>query len=611
MTAAGARGRLDDFKRATAGAVRALAGQADVEVRFGNVSAEAPAVSIPVPTRDAVDAASIRGIADTAALKLRHHDAALHQELGSPNPLGQALLDAAERARYEALGANAMRGVADNLDAALVDEARRSAAITAGEEGNGALASALRLMVRERLTGRPVPADAAALVQRWEGTFRFASGRSLDTLADVIDDQAAFANHLRELLDDLDLHTLTRQEDEQGEDEESATDDEQSQGNMDAEDEDDGETDGMPGTGALDDDLPEEDGGDSTSGLDGEGEEEEENSAPPAWHNLSADGSDQVPYAIFTRKHDEIIPAEELCAPDELVRLREALDRHLVQFESLIARLAHRLQRLLLAQQVRWWEFDLEEGLLDCARLARAVVDPATPLSFKREAETRFRDTVVTLLLDNSGSMRGRPITVAAISADILARTLERCGVKVEILGFTTRAWKGGQARAAWLEAGRPAGPGRLNDLRHIVYKAADTPWRRARRNLGLMLREGLLKENIDGEALLWAHQRLLARTEQRRILTVISDGAPVDDSTLSANHGHYLDRHLREVIDMIQRTSPVELVAVGIGHDVTRYYRRAITIFDVAQLGGAITGQLAELFSEEMRPGRPGPLAI
>lgn len=611
MTVAGARGRLDDFKRATAGAVRALAGQSGVEVRFGNAAPDSSAVSIPVPARDGDDAASIRGIADTAALKLRYHDENLHRELASPSPLGQALLDAAEQARYEALGANAMRGVANNLDAALDVEARRSARVDAGDDGNEALASALRLMVRERLTGRPVPAAATALVQRWQNTFRFASGRTLDSLVDVIDDQAAFAQHLWELLDDLDLHALTREEDERGEEEESATDDEQSPGNADADDEDDGETEGMPGTGALDDELPDEDGGDRTSGLDGEGEEEEEEGAPPAWHNLSADKAGQVPYSIFTRKHDEIIAAEDLCAPDELVRLREALDRHLVQFESLIARLAHRLQRLLLAQQVRWWEFDLEEGLLDCARLARAVVDPATPLSFKREAETRFRDTVVTLLLDNSGSMRGRPITVAAISADILARTLERCGVKVEILGFTTRAWKGGKARAAWLEAGRPADPGRLNDLRHIVYKAADTPWRRSRRNLGLMLREGLLKENIDGEALLWAHQRLIARTEQRRILTVISDGAPVDDSTLSANHGHYLDRHLREVIDTIQRNSPVELVAVGIGHDVTRYYRRAITIFDVAQLGGAITEQLADLFSEEMQAGRAGPLAV
>ena len=607
---AAVRGRLDEFKRATAGAVRALAGRADLDIRFGGPSVDGSSVTIPVPAPDATDAASVRGIADTAALKLRFHDEVVHRKFGSRSPLGQALLDAAERARYEALGANAMRGVADNLDAALAVEARRSAGIDVGEGGNETLAGALRIMVRERLTGRPVPVEAAALLQRWQDTLRFANGQSLESLVELIDDQEAFARRLHELLDDLDLHTLAHEEDAEGRDEENATDDEQSQGNTGADDEDDGDIEGMPGTGAVDDDMPEDEDGGSTSGLEGEGEEEEEDGASPSWHNLPRDHAKQPPYTVFTWKYDEVVPAEDLCAPDELVRLREALDRHLAQFESLIARLAHRLQRQLLAQQVRWWEFDLEEGLLDCARLARAVVDPATPLSFKREAETRFRDTVVTLLLDNSGSMRGRPITVAALSADILARTLERCGVKVEILGFTTAAWKGGKSRADWLEAGRPARPGRLNDLRHIVYKAADTPWRRARRNLGLMLREGLLKENIDGEALLWAHQRLLARPEQRRILTVISDGAPVDDSTLSSNHGHYLDRHLREVIDTIQRTSPIELVAVGIGHDVTRYYQRAITIYDVAQLGGAITEQLAELFADESRYRRAGPLA-
>lgn len=606
---AAVRGRLDEFKRATAGAVRALAGRADLDIRFGGPSADGGSVAIPVPARDAADAAFVRGIADTAALKLRFHDEEMHRRFGSGSPLGQALLDAAEQARYEALGANAMRGVADNLDAALAVEARRSAGIDAGAGGNETLAGVLRIMVRERLTGRPAPAEAAALLQRWQDTLQFDDGQSLESLVELIDDQEAFARRLHELLNDLDLHTLGHEEDEERQDEENATDDEQSRGNTEADDEDDGETEGMPGTGAFDDDVPEDEGGDRSAGLEGEGEDEEDG-APPSRHNLPRNHAEQQPYTAFTWKYDEVVSAEDLCAPDELVRLREALDRHLAQFESLIARLAHRLQRQLLAQQVRWWEFDLEEGLLDCARLARAVVDPATPLSFKREAETRFRDTVVTLLLDNSGSMRGRPITVAALSADILARTLERCGVKVEILGFTTVAWKGGKSRADWLEAGRPAKPGRLNDLRHIVYKAADTPWRRARRNLGLMLREGLLKENIDGEALLWAHQRLLARPEQRRILTVISDGAPVDDSTLSSNHGHYLDRHLREVIDMIQRLSPIELVAVGIGHDVTRYYRRAITIFDVAQLGGAITEQLAELFADESRYRQAGPLA-
>ena len=313
-------------------------------------------------------------------------------------------------------------------------------------------------------------------------------------------------------------------------------------------------------------------------------------------------GAVEPSYKVFSSAADEVVAADELCDPEELTRLRAYLDQQLSAYSSVVARLANRLQRRLMAKQNRAWMFDLEEGVLDAARLTRIIVDPTAPLSFKQEQDTDFRDTVVSLLIDNSGSMRGRPIMVAALCADILARTLERCNVKTEILGFTTRAWKGGHARDLWIKAGKPPQPGRLNDLRHIVYKAADAPWRRARKNLGLMMREGLLKENIDGEALIWAHQRLLGRPEARRILMVISDGAPVDDSTLSVNSGHYLERHLREVIAEIESKSPVELIAVGIGHDVTRYYRRAVTLVDVEQLGGAMTEKLAELFDEEPR---------
>jgi cobaltochelatase CobT len=302
-------------------------------------------------------------------------------------------------------------------------------------------------------------------------------------------------------------------------------------------------------------------------------------------------------YHAYTNAYDEIVAAEDLCDAEELTRLRGYLDQQLVHLQGAVTKLANRLQRRLMAQQSRSWDFDQEEGLLDAARLARVIVNPEHSLSYKVERDTDFRDTVVTLLIDNSGSMRGRPISIAAISADILARTLERCGVKVEILGFTTRAWKGGQSREGWLSAGRPPHPGRLNDLRHIVYKNADEPWRRARKNLGLMMREGLLKENIDGEALLWAHGRLIARPEERRVLMVISDGAPVDDSTLSVNSGTYLERHLRQVINWIEARSPVELVAIGIGHDVTRYYSRAVTIMDAEQLGGTMIEQLASLF--------------
>ncbi len=335
----------------------------------------------------------------------------------------------------------------------------------------------------------------------------------------------------------------------------------------------------------------------------GDADEASESKRPPNQGGLEHRGAD---YKAYSARFDEIVTAEELCEPEELERLRAYLDKQLSNLSSIVARLANRLQRKLMAQQNRSWEFDLEEGMLDPARLVRIIIDPQQPLSFKREKDMNFRDTVVTLLLDNSGSMRGRPITVAATCADILARTLERCGVKVEILGFTTRAWKGGQSREAWLQGGKPQNPGRLNDLRHIIYKAADAPWRRARRNLGLMMREGLLKENIDGEAVDWAHKRLLARTEQRRILMVISDGAPVDDSTLSVNPGNYLEKHLRAVIDEIENRSPVELIAIGIGHDVTRYYKRAVTIVDAEELGGAMTDKLAELFDESATPIPP-----
>jgi cobaltochelatase CobT len=335
----------------------------------------------------------------------------------------------------------------------------------------------------------------------------------------------------------------------------------------------------------------------------GDGDPELSEGDQPQRRTNADDGRPTDGYRAFTTAFDETIGAEELCDPNELARLRALLDQQLVQLSSIVARLANRLQRRLLAQQNRSWMFDLEEGVLDTARLTRVITDPTAPLSFKEESESPFRDTVVTLLLDNSGSMRGRPIMVAAVCADILARTLERCGVKVEVLGFTTRAWKGGQSREAWISAGKPPEPGRLNDLRHIIYKAADAPWRRSKKNLGLMMREGLLKENIDGEALLWAHDRLLARGESRRILMVISDGSPVDDSTQSANASLYLDKHLRGVIGWIEERSPVELLAIGIGHDVTRWYRKALTITDVEQLGGAMTEKLAELFEAEARP--------
>ncbi|HEX8263184.1 MAG TPA: cobaltochelatase subunit CobT, partial [Allosphingosinicella sp.] len=433
------------------------------------------------------------------------------------------------------------------------------------------------------------------------------AGGGLDALGLAIDDQAAFAALAAKLLRDLELvegEQDAAPDPEEGESGEGGDEAESEEGEDEKEEDPgggEGEAEIRVEQGDRSDEEGEGDYNDQEMGEaeEGVGEDGEEGMMPVRPNRPLSDLPPQFDYRVFTSKYDEVIEAAELCDEAELGRLRAYLDQQLTHLQGAVTKLANRLQRRLMAQQSRSWDFDQEEGLLDAARLARVVVNPAHSLSYKVERETEFRDTVVSLLIDNSGSMRGRPISIAAISADILARTLERCGVKVEILGFTTRAWKGGQSRETWLSQGRPPAPGRLNDLRHIVYKAADEPWRRARRNLGLMMREGLLKENIDGEALLWAHNRLIARSEERRILMVISDGAPVDDSTLSVNSGTYLERHLRQVIGWIEARSPVELAAIGIGHDVTRYYERAVTIMDAEQLGGTLVEQLAALFDK------------
>ena len=465
-------------------------------------------------------------------------------------------------------------------------------------------------MVRERLTGAKPPATAGTLVDLWRPWIEDKAADKLDHLRDALDDQVRFARLSRDLIAALDMADELGEDPDESEDQ-SDEDEDSDQGQS----EDQQEGDEAQQTSAEEMEQGE---GESEESMEEAAEMDSEMVPDDTDDEDAADGDEpwrpQLPfsslsnenfYRVFTNQFDETIAAEDLCDAEELARLRNYLDKQLASLQGVVARLANRLQRRLMAQQNRSWDFDLEEGLLDAARLSRVVIDPLHALSFKAENDTEFRDTVVTLLLDNSGSMRGRPITVAATCADILARTLERCGVKVEILGFTTRAWKGGQSREKWLADGKPANPGRLNDLRHIIYKAADTPWRRARRNLGLMMREGLLKENIDGEALIWAHNRLLGRSEQRRILMVISDGAPVDDSTLSVNSGNYLERHLRQVITDIEQRSPIELIAIGIGHDVTRYYKRAVTIIDAEELGGAMTDKLAELFEEKAEPAR------
>ena len=598
---------LEQFKQVLTGTARALAHEPEVELAF---TADAPSQAgknfkVPMPGRllppDQV--AEARGFADSFALRLKHHNPARHAALRPSEVIAGAAFDAVENARVEALGSRNMAGIAANLGHALELKMRTDPIARAQAPDEVPISTALSLIVRERLTGAPVPAGAAAGVDMLRGWIEDNAGSDLDALALALDDQNAFAALTQSMLEHLNLtegDVDPSDADEGGDDAEDAQDQE-----GDSEDEGEGEAGqaearAEPQQGEGEETEADYDGEDMDDQDGADGEMGDDGMQPVTPQRRNWDHLPQSDYKIWSAKFDETITATELADEEELNRLRAYLDQQLSNLQSVVTKLANRLQRRLMAQQNRSWDFDQEEGMLDAARLARVIVSPGSSLSYKIERETDFRDTVVTLLIDNSGSMRGRPISIAAISADILARTLERCGVKTEILGFTTRAWKGGQAREDWLAAGRQPMPGRLNDLRHIIYKKADEPWRHAKRNLGLMMREGLLKENIDGEALLWAHNRLIARAEDRRILMVISDGAPVDDSTLSVNHGGYLEQHLRKVIEMIETRSPVQLVAIGIGHDVTRYYKRAVTIMDVEQLGGTMIEQLAGLFDEE-----------
>lgn len=599
----------EPFKRALASTVRAIAGDSEIEVAYsaGKPALAGKAVQLPEPSRLPTphEIAVARGWADSLALTAACHDEKLHRKLVPQAGTARDVFEAIETARVESLGSNRMPGMANNISAKIEDHYShgRFMDVTAHEEAP--LEEALALIVREKLTGNQPPATAKALVDVWKPIVEERAGDSFDRLHELADDQVKFGKVVQDLLRLLEL--TEEMSDGENEDEDSDGEDQPDQGdqNQEAGDEQsDGQEQSNEEQMAQGEDGEYEEVTDSADSDDFEAEADGEDPADtdePWRPNQSVlDNPEAFGYQVYNKTFDEEILAEDLSTPEELERLRTFLDKELRSLSSVVSRLANKLQRKLLAQQNRAWDFDIEEGMLDAARLTRIVIDPMFPLSYKRERDTDFRDTVVTLVLDNSGSMRGRPIMVAACCADILARTLERCGVKVEILGFTTRAWKGGQSREAWLAAGKPPTPGRLNDLRHIVYKSADAPWRRAKRNLALMMREGLLKENIDGEALAWAHQRILARPEQRRILMMISDGAPVDDSTLSVNSGSYLELHLRKVIQEIESKSPVELLAIGIGHDVTRYYQRAVTITDPSELAGAITDQLVEMFDEK-----------
>ena len=591
---------IDTFKRSLGAATKALSGEPELEVSFGGDVAGIvqeqvmlPALP-PKPKPELI--AKARGEADALALRIALHDRSIFRKNQPPPGPGREVYEALEQARVEALGSEHLAGVGDNLYAALDARSIRRGFHKDIAIKDAPLSEAAGIYAREIFTGKTLPAGTNGIMKAWRSYLDKHGGADFAKLKNDLHDQEAFAQLTRELIKSFDLdNDKANSEEEDDQDEESRDNEDQDSNPQPPQDQEQGETQ------ASEADAMEEDGEaqDIVDADEVDGEGDDSDTTPNQTPNRPYGQNAPDPYLVYTAAHDEVIKAEELCDTEELDRLRGYLDGHMAGLQAVIARLANRLQRRLLAQQTRSWTFDLEEGMLDTARLTRVIIDPMSALTFKEEKETDFRDTVVTILIDKSGSMRGRPIMVAAVCADIMARTLERCGVKAEILGFTTRAWKGGKSFQDWLSARKPSSPGRLNDLRHIIYKSADMPWRRAKRNLGLMMREGLLKENIDGEALEWALKRLQARPEQRKIMMVISDGAPVDDATQSQNKTGLLETHLRETIDKIENRTDVQLVAIGIGHDVTRWYKRAVTIMDVEQLGGVMTEKLAELFDE------------
>ena len=602
----------DPFKKALAEATKVLANDPELSITYSVDPPGSSPDSIRLPqvsrkmTRQEVLLA--RGTADAMAMRHKYHNLSTFNRYAPQGQMAKDIYDAMETARCEAVGSKDMPGTASNIDAKIENEALRQGFGDIKEASQAPLATAAGYLVRHLATGRDLPKDAANVMNLWRSFIEGQTEGNLESLEESLTDQASFAKFARQIIKDLGYGDQLGDDpdyEDDSDDQANAEEDDQPDSSGKDDNNEEQDTDASPEQSQGDqqdaasaqvslDDMAESEMGEEAEMPDGDSPVE-----PPASQPIS----DADPgYAVYQANFDEEIRAEELADPQELERLRAYLDQQLEPLKGAVGRLANKLQRRLQAQQNRSWEFDLEEGTLDAGRLARVVASPTTPLSFKVEKDTEFRDTCVTLLLDNSGSMRGRPISIAAICADVLARTLERCSVKVEILGFTTRAWKGGQSREGWLAEGRPQNPGRLNDLRHIIYKSADAPWRRARPNLGLMMKEGLLKENVDGEALEWAHRRMTARTEARKILMVISDGAPVDDSTLSVNPANYLEKHLRDVIAMVEKRRQVELLAIGIGHDVTRYYERAVTITDVEQLAGAMTEQLASLFEVNTR---------
>ena len=595
---------LDTFKRALSSTVKAIAEDRELEVTFGvNSSSTQEIIVLPDINNiiDSVEISEIRGLADNAALIHRHRNTSVYNQFLPNKEKNKKIYESLENSRIQILGSQSMKGVKSNLFSLYEKECNEKNYSNVTSKSDLDIENALEIYLRKKIDKTMVPKSADHALSYWNKWLETKISKSTDNLLANIHNQKQFAQLANKLILDLKLYDTNENKDESEEDNKGQqseeldnpdTEETESQSSMSDDDADNTDEEVL----SEESELPIDDNNENMQKQEDDGSE---NVRPQYKENKSIE-SILNEYTIYSNQFDEIITAKDLCEEEELIRLRKYLDQQLKSFQTMISRLANRLQRKLLAKQNRSWEFNLEEGILDTSRLTRVITDPFYSLSFKHEKDTDFKDTVVSLLIDNSGSMRGRPITVAAMSADILARTLEKCGVKVEILGFTTKAWKGGKSRESWMQNNKPPSPGRLNDLRLIIYKAADEPWRRAKKNLGLMMREGLLKENIDGEALLWAHKRLQSRYEARKILMVISDGAPVDDSTLSVNSGNYLEKHLRGAISWIENKSDIQLLAVGIGHDVTRYYKKAVTIVDAEQLADVMTEQLVDLFDEK-----------
>ncbi len=587
--------KSEKIKQVIECAMRALSGEeADNTLTDRNKTIHVEQLALDIPkkiNRQALQ--QLRGKTDSEALQMRFHNNPLHKKISPSNHQAASLFDQIETLRAEVIGCRHLPGVSDNINHYQTEQFVKR---NLHQDFNPSqINDAIAILLREQLMSQPLPKTVEDAISPWRPLLEDKILPHVSSLKQALDNQQSFAETIFNLFDDLNIDISF----DIGEEKKSKKTDQDAV--PDASD-DTEETDNTASSQTTNDDQEgeeeetQEPEPDYSSKLDGDSEESNvtlQNGSPPFANTAFGE------YKIYSKAYDQTIVANHYCSASQLSHLRQQLDNQLDKYQGLVAVLANRLQRRLMALQRRHWQFDLDEGLLDPARLTRVITDPVYPLSYMQESDTVFRDTVVTLLIDNSGSMRGWPITVAAISADILARTLERCGVKVEILGFTTQGWKGGMSRESWVEAGQPENPGRLNDLLHIIYKHADQPWRQARKNLGLMLHGGLLKENIDGEALLWAHQRLIARPEDRRILMVISDGEPVDDATLTANSGHYLEQHLKRVVTSIENNSPVELLAIGIGHDVTQYYQRAAMINDVDDLGSTMIQELSELFDE------------